>query len=259
MQNNQSIKILISGEGGQGIQTIAKILANACYKSKYEVCYMPHYGVEMRMGISLAYLQIGVSPIVYPKFTQTDILVCLTPRDLNLTKSFYSRQTEIINAMNLADYMKENNVFEKSFNMVALGILVRRFKDKLPLETDKVREEIKNLLGEKKGLFENLEAFTKGINLEEKYYRQSLDRYPRKRIDPKTTKNKVREYIHFPLSCKACGLCIEVCPTNALSWSKTDLNYFGRYVPVVDIEKCISCKTCEQICPDVAIKVVKKK
>ncbi|MDO8639425.1 MAG: 4Fe-4S binding protein, partial [bacterium] len=121
------------------------------------------------------------------------------------------------------------------------------------------REEIKNLLGEKKGLFDNLEAFTKGINLEEKYYRQSLDRYPRKRLESKTTKNREREYTHFPSSCKACGLCVEVCPTKALSWSKTDLNYFGRNVPVVDIEKCIACKTCEQICPDIAIRVIKKR
>lgn len=260
MENqNQLIKILISGEGGQGIQTIAKIFANACYCQQYEVCYMPHYGVEMRMGISLAYLQIGVKPIYYPKFTYADILVSMTPRDLEFIKSFSTHGTKIINGMNLDQYMKENNIRTKSLNMIILGLIVRKFKDKLPLETQKVREEIKILLGKKEGLAQNIEAFTKGLNLEEKYYHNSLDKFPRRNLQPCSVKCKLGEYYHWPSHCKGCGLCIEKCPVKALSWSKTEINYFGQPVPEVNSEKCLACGICEQLCPDMAIRVVKKK
>lgn len=259
MQQNQLVKILISGEGGQGIQVMAKILAHACFVSKYEIVYMPHYGVEMRMGISLAYLQISELPIPYPKFTQADILVAMTARDLVQTKSFIKHGTIVINGMNLIDYMSENKLPSKSLNMLVLGILVRKFKDRLPLETEKVRTEIKHVLGEKQGLAENLEAFGKGINLEEKYYRMPINKYPRVNLGPKTVKSKERDYYHWPSHCKACGLCIAKCPVKALSWSTAEVNYFGQPVPEVDINKCIACGMCEQICPDLAIKVVKKK
>lgn len=256
---NSIVKILISGEGGQGVQVMAKILANAAFKQQYHVVYMPHYGVEMRMGISLAYLQIGTQTIHYPKFELADILVGMTARDLAQTKSFIKRETVVINAMNLSDFMTENKLLPRSLNMLILGILTRKFKDKLPLETEKIRGEIKQVLGEKQGLMENLEAFTKGINLEERYYNQSLDKYPRINLSPKTTFSKEKDYYHWSSHCKGCGICIEKCPVNALFWSKTLRNYFDQPVPEIDIEKCIACDLCEQLCPDMAIKVVKKK
>lgn len=259
MKNNQNIRILITGEGGQGIQTIAKIFSEACFAQDYKVCYMPHYGVEMRMGISIAYVQIGEKSIDYPKFLKADILICMTPRDLKLTKMFCDRDTTIINTMNLKDFLSENNISIKSLNMVALGVLVRKFKEKFPLKTEIIQNEIKKQLGDKKGLTENLDAFAKGINLHDKLYSISLDKYPKRNLSEDIIKDDKKTYYHEPSHCKGCGLCIEKCPVKALSWSKDKTNYFGNPVPQVDINKCIACGICEDICPDMAIRVEKRK
>ena len=41
----KKISIIFSGEGGQGVQTIAKIFTSAAFKSNMGVAYMPSFGV----------------------------------------------------------------------------------------------------------------------------------------------------------------------------------------------------------------------
>lgn len=49
--------------------------------------------------------------------------------------------------------------------------------------------------------------------------------------------------------CKQCGLCIQHCPKEAISFSER-FNSAG-YSPVeVDQEKCIKCGICYSMCPD---------
>ncbi len=48
--------------------------------------------------------------------------------------------------------------------------------------------------------------------------------------------------------CIACGKCIEVCPTDAITGAK-------KTVHVLDQEKCIACGSCVEICPVDCIKV----
>lgn len=61
----------------------------------------------------------------------------------------------------------------------------------------------------------------------------------------------------FPYLCKGCGLCLEKCPTKALTFSKVSGAY-SNPTPDVNEKKCILCGLCEEVCPDCAI-VVKKK
>lgn len=57
--------------------------------------------------------------------------------------------------------------------------------------------------------------------------------------------------------CKECGFCIEFCPKNVLERSK-GFNEKGYHYPdVARIDDCNECQTCENICPDFAIFVVK--
>jgi len=58
--------------------------------------------------------------------------------------------------------------------------------------------------------------------------------------------------------CKACGLCIEVCPKGSLKIDE-NLNKKGCY-PVVFVEEsgCIGCAICANVCPDMAIEKVYK-
>lgn len=61
--------------------------------------------------------------------------------------------------------------------------------------------------------------------------------------------------------CKGCDLCIPACPvdiiakadvqrTNALGW---------RPVRVTDMSRCVACRLCAVVCPDLAIEVFRFK
>ncbi len=57
--------------------------------------------------------------------------------------------------------------------------------------------------------------------------------------------------------CKGCGLCLEYCPTQVLTYS-TDYNFKGYRYPVLtetDQARCVCCRFCEEVCPDFAIYV----
>ncbi len=73
--------------------------------------------------------------------------------------------------------------------------------------------------------------------------------------EPKTFEEKGKVWTQFPEQCKSCGLCIEICPKKVLSWDEEVLGYFGRPTVKCDIANCIQCKSCERICPDMAIRV----
>jgi len=53
--------------------------------------------------------------------------------------------------------------------------------------------------------------------------------------------------------CKACGFCVEFCPTKVLALSSA-FNSRGYHPPhVVAPEKCSGCDLCGMYCPDFAI------
>lgn len=53
--------------------------------------------------------------------------------------------------------------------------------------------------------------------------------------------------------CKACGFCVEFCPTKVLELSSA-FNSKGYHPPhVVEPEKCSGCDLCGMYCPDFAI------
>lgn len=55
--------------------------------------------------------------------------------------------------------------------------------------------------------------------------------------------------------CKACGLCIDVCPKKIIKVSDK-LNSKGyQPVEVTPMEECIGCAACARICPDCVFKV----
>jgi 2-oxoglutarate ferredoxin oxidoreductase subunit delta len=53
--------------------------------------------------------------------------------------------------------------------------------------------------------------------------------------------------------CKACGFCVEFCPTHVLALSSA-FNAKGYHTPyMVHPEKCSGCDLCGMYCPDFAI------
>ena len=54
--------------------------------------------------------------------------------------------------------------------------------------------------------------------------------------------------------CKACELCISVCPENSIKLSE-ELNYMGYHPAEFIKETCKGCTLCAIMCPEVAIEV----
>jgi 2-oxoglutarate ferredoxin oxidoreductase subunit gamma len=90
------IKIAIAGEGGQGVQSIAEILAEAANQEGKNALYIPNFGVEQRGGVSIAYVQISDGQIGAPKFQKADILIPLSPRAVKRTQMHAGKDTVYI-------------------------------------------------------------------------------------------------------------------------------------------------------------------
>jgi 2-oxoglutarate ferredoxin oxidoreductase subunit delta len=59
--------------------------------------------------------------------------------------------------------------------------------------------------------------------------------------------------------CKGCLICVEVCPTKAIT-SSGRINPKGYVLPREDdMSRCTGCRLCEIVCPDFAIAVETEK
>ena len=59
--------------------------------------------------------------------------------------------------------------------------------------------------------------------------------------------------------CKACDLCVSVCPAGVLAMRPEHSSTLGAIITVIAPESCIGCSECELACPDFAIFVSDKK
>jgi 2-oxoglutarate ferredoxin oxidoreductase subunit delta len=58
--------------------------------------------------------------------------------------------------------------------------------------------------------------------------------------------------------CKACDICVSVCPAGVLSMHYDASSTLGAMVHVDRPDLCIGCRDCELHCPDFAIYVAEK-
>lgn len=59
--------------------------------------------------------------------------------------------------------------------------------------------------------------------------------------------------------CKACDICVSVCPSGTLAMRQEAKSTLGAMVSIISAESCIGCNDCELSCPDFAIYVADKK
>ncbi|MGE5585687.1 MAG: 2-oxoacid:acceptor oxidoreductase family protein [Bacillota bacterium] len=90
---SRDVRIALAGEGGQGVQLVGEVLALAGFIAGLHSLYIPNFGVEQRGGVSLAYVQIARHPIGSPKFRHADVLVALSDRSIERTRSLVGPQT----------------------------------------------------------------------------------------------------------------------------------------------------------------------
>ncbi|CFX23206.1 2-oxoacid:acceptor oxidoreductase, gamma subunit, pyruvate/2-ketoisovalerate [Syntrophomonas zehnderi OL-4] len=86
-------RIALAGEGGQGVQSIAEILAEAAYNENKQAIYIPNFGLEQRGGVSIAFLQFSERRIGAPKFQKADIVIALSSRAVERTLTYSGEET----------------------------------------------------------------------------------------------------------------------------------------------------------------------
>ena len=139
--NKDVYRILIAGEGGQGVQTIAHVLATAAFEAGFHVAYMPNYGVEQRGGVSIAYIQLGSGVIGFPKFSTADVIINMRSRAIARVDEYvgsdtlYIYDSDLISGPELAHVAADKlaisasssateKLSPKVFNMIMLGALL---------------------------------------------------------------------------------------------------------------------------------------
>lgn len=268
----KKINLTISGEGGQGIQTIAKILVNAAEDSGMEASYMPVFGVEQRGTPSVAHITLSDQAIRYPKFDTANYVVILQGRAIRAVEKYISTNTKVIfdsSTISVGDLPKTSvHIYgipatkvaaeqfnPRSFNIIVLGALTKL----LNIPEKNIWEMVLRVLGKKFKTKEiekaNNEAllFGRDTVFEQKEFSKAIYKSKHKAV---IFKGHGKHGELLPGRCKGCGICILKCPVAALSLS-SDLGVFATPIPQVDLERCIACGNCRNFCPDGAINIEK--
>jgi Pyruvate/2-oxoacid:ferredoxin oxidoreductase gamma subunit len=88
-------KIIVSGEGGQGVRVISITLAQLLKNLGYEVTLLYDYDAAVRGGLSLAHLVYGKEKIDNPVIDEADILLKLSDKAEELRAKTTVYQTGI--------------------------------------------------------------------------------------------------------------------------------------------------------------------
>ena len=69
-----------AGVGGQGLQVLGKIIAEAANEKGYYVTYSPKYGTAKRGGLTSCFVVVSDEPIGNPRKKKQDVLLVMEPR-----------------------------------------------------------------------------------------------------------------------------------------------------------------------------------
>ena len=89
-------RIVIAGEGGQGVQSIAKIIAQSAFDQGRKAVYVPYFSTEKRGGTTEAFAQIGDTVPAYPKFTKADLWVVLSQCAIQRIYTYLKADTKVV-------------------------------------------------------------------------------------------------------------------------------------------------------------------
>jgi len=119
-------RIIISGEGGQGVRVIGHTLATLLVNLGYEVSLLYDYDSSVRGAMSMAYLVFDDKPIDNPMVDNADILLKLSDKG----NSFYAEKTVCQTGLCTDEEIPFERLGEEKFgreifgNMIALGRLI---------------------------------------------------------------------------------------------------------------------------------------
>lgn len=170
--------ILIGGFGGQGVQTMGKLLTYAAYEADNEVTFFPAYGGEQRGGASNCTVVISDKAIGSPKRDTYDYAILMSvPAYTAFKDSVKPGGTLFINSSLIGDVPDREGINvvkiplndlvteignQKTLNIIMYGFLVQ-YLDAVPEET--ALAVLGKRLGKKKEFAElNARAFEMGTS-----------------------------------------------------------------------------------------------
>jgi len=163
MLKNEILKILLAGDGGQGIQLLSDIICRSAIDKGFYAASIPNYGLEQRGGVSLSFVQIGTKEIIYPKFTKPNILLIMSDQARERTKQHQFVETKIIDINDFKKKMDDVGVSIKSQNIFFLGMLAKMLAAMDFCDQETVLKLLEKKLGAKLGWEENKKAFENGF------------------------------------------------------------------------------------------------
>lgn len=268
----EKTKIIIAGMGGQGVQTIAGILASTIVQSGLAASYIPQFGVEQRGTPSVAFVVLSPEKIGYPLFGAADWALILHPGAIGAIAGHTDKKTKIIFDSSLMGVQELDEKSAEIFGLPAVRLAAEKFSLRatnliilgkmgrlLNLSFDSLWRKTAEFLGKKlkygASKKESKEALSAGYKspLEEKNFSKPSHR-PQTGVI--TFSGAGKKGFVLPESCKSCGICLVKCPVGAIKFSKRT-GVFASPLPEIDIEKCTVCGICSLYCPDGAIKVEK--
>ena len=171
--------IMIAGFGGQGVQTLGKLLTYAANESGLFVTFYPSYGAEMRGGTSNCTVVISDSEIAAPYRNTLDCVVALNAPSYNaFGGAVGDGGTLVVNSDLIeCDESGENRKLVRlplndlankmgssmTLNVIMLGFLAEYFEG---ISTEAAEKVVHLKLGKRKDMLEmNLQAFACGVSL----------------------------------------------------------------------------------------------
>ena len=176
-------KIVLAGEGGHGIQSVAKILVEAGYAADKNVLYIPNFGVEQRGGVSIAFCQIADEAIGEPRFSKADIVIVLSDRAIDRCECYVDENTTVVYDTSVctkvpqmkakeiiglaANKIANEELSSRVFNIIILGAVI---KATAVVDMKYVKEAMELALGKKFAVKPelrelNYKALEKGMEL----------------------------------------------------------------------------------------------
>lgn len=269
------IKIIIAGEGGQGIQTMAKVISSYAGNLNYHISYIPSFGVEQRGTPSVAFITLSKEKeINYPRFDKADYAIIMQQRALKSVEQYICKETKVIFDSSSVDAKSLNRDHGQFFAIPAIELSIDKFVPKA-FNVMMLGKIASLLMFPKKDFWRQIENSLikklKDEKLKKSYFNAFIfgydfalekDDFTLAKFFPNNTEvvlkghGKIGRII--PSRCKSCGICHEKCPVKAISYGET-LGAFAGPTPEVDLEKCIACGNCQRFCPDAAIYIKKEK
>ncbi|HCC22393.1 TPA: ketoisovalerate oxidoreductase [Candidatus Uhrbacteria bacterium] len=138
--------IIVSGEGGQGVLSIAEIIAYAAWLQGRKAVCVPYFSTEKRGGVSTAFAQIGDQPLSFPKFRHANLWVALSQRAVDRISPYLCEDTTVIvnshlvkdlssiksyspHAIDATALATEQLKKPRTFNMIILGAMLKFVPD----------------------------------------------------------------------------------------------------------------------------------